>query len=236
MRLLLVIAPLVALSGCKCPPAPQPPGPTSPTAVTTVIAAQDKVDGKVAAAVTVAKENADKPGIVKSELGVALSFLDAPPEGDLAVARQRAEKARPKEYAAAEAAAKKMAADLEKAQNDLKKNQEESAKVVQKKDDDIVKLNDELGKVKAQGPRQMVLAVSAACFLASLALGLIGQYVRSGVAFAIGTLTAALPVLFDSKWFIPTLGGLLIAAVVAEAVALFLKTRKPAADATPPAQ
>ena len=229
MRLLLVIAAIVALSGCKCPPAPQPSGPTSPTAVTTVIAAQDKVDGKVAAAVTVAKENADKPGIVKSELGVALSFLDAPPEGDLAVARQRAEKAKPAEYAAAQAAAKKMAADLEKAQNDLKKNQEESAKVVQKKDDDIAKL-------KAEGPRQMVLAVSAACFLASLALGLIGQYVRSGVAFAIGTLTAALPVLFDSKWFIPTLGGLLIAAVVAEAVALFLKTRKPAADATPPAQ
>ena len=237
MRPLLVIAALVALSGCKCPPAPQPSGPASPTAVTTVIAAQDKVDGKVAAAVTVAKENADKPAIVRSELGVALSFLAAPAPGDLLIARARSTKATEADYAAAVKAAKKMAADLDAAQAQLKANQEQAARVSAQKDARIVELMGENARLKAEGPRQMVLAVSGACFLAALALGIAGQYVRSAAAFGIGTLTASLPLLFDSRWFIPTLGGILIAAIVAEAVALFLKTRKPAdADVEPPKQ
>lgn len=237
MRALLAVI-IALMAGCAASPtAPivQPPGPTSPTAVSSVIARQDSVDSKVAAAVTVAKDNADKPAIVRSELGVALSFLAAPAPGDLLIARARSTKATEADYAAAVKAAKNMAADLDAAQAQLKANQEQAAKASALKDARIAELTAENARLKAEGPRNMVLAVAAACFLAALGLGVAGQYVRAGIAFGIGTLTAALPLLFDSKWFIPTLGGILIAAIVAEAVAIFWQTRKPSfSDAQPP--
>ena len=238
MRASFAVVALIALSGCdSIPPAiVQPPGPTSATAVQVAAAVQDNVDGKVAAAVTVARENLDKPKVADQELGVALSLLDKPSESELALARQRSERASAADYDAARKFGQKLLASLDAAQARIKADQEAAAKASAAKDARIADLSAELARVKAEGPRQTVLAVSGVCFLAALVLGLIGQYVRAGVSFAMGTLTASLPILFDSKWFVPTLGGLLICVVAAEAVALFLRTRRPSPDAEAPAK
>ena len=232
----LIVLGLVGCSTLSEPPLPkQPDAPTSPAVVAALETAQDKVDGKVAAAVTVAKENADKPAVVRSELGVALSLLDKPSDSELALARQRSEKATPAEYESARKFGAHLLASLDTAQAKLAADQKEAARVSALKDAKIVQLTDDLTRLKAEGPRNMVLASSGVCFVAALIMGLIGQYVRSGVAFAIGTLLAALPFLFDSKWFLPSLGGLLLVAVVAELFVIFKpKPSAAAADDEPP--
>ena len=232
----LIVLGLVGCSTLSKPPLPkQPDAPTSPAVVAALETAQDKVDGKVAAAVTVAKENSDKPAVVRSELGVALSLLDKPSDSEMALARQRSEKATPAEYEAARKFGTHLLASLDTAQARLAADQKEAARVSQLKDAKIVQLTDDLARLKAEGPRNMVLASSGVCFVAALIMGLIGQYVRSGVAFAIGTLLAALPLLFDSKWFLPSLGGLLLVVVVAELFVIFKpKPSAAAADDEPP--
>ena len=222
------------MAGCAASKAPLPEQPNAPTSegiVQTVAATQDKVDGKVAAAVTIAKEanTAGKPAAVDSELSVALSLLAAPSDSDLALARQRQT---PADYEAARKFGHSLLASLDAAQARLAADQKEAARVSQLKDKRIADLETDLARVKAEGPRNMVLASAGVCFVAALIMGLIGQYVRSGVAFAIGTFLSALPLLFDSKWFLPSLGGLLLVAVAAELFVIF-KPKPPAADEQP---
>jgi len=225
----------LGLVGCATlsePPLPQqPPAPTSQGVVTAVVETQDKVDGKVAAAVVIAREanTANKPAVVDSELGVALSFLDKPSDGDLALARQRAEKASPADYEAARKFAKGLVATLDAAQAKLQADEKEAARVSQLKDVRIAALTADLARAKAEGPRNMVVAVGAVCFLAALTMGLIGQYVRAGVAAVIGTFISALPLLFDSHWFLPVLGSILISALLAELVVLLKPKPAPVA-------
>ena len=83
-------------------------------------------DSKIAAAVTVAVENKDKPAVVAAEGRLALSFLPAPLKPDLEAARARASKGDPKAYADDEAFARgflsKITADWKQAQEDAKAN------------------------------------------------------------------------------------------------------------------
>jgi hypothetical protein len=91
VRVIILLS--LVLAGCSSKPQAlpvQPDAPTSANIVDKVGKELDKIDGRVAAAVTVAKENADKPEVVKAETGVALSYLPKPSEGDIAFARQRA--------------------------------------------------------------------------------------------------------------------------------------------------
>lgn len=229
MRLILVIGILMA-GGCstssQAPLSKQPDAPTSVGIVANLVAKQDTVDGKVAAAVTVAKEaNAiNKPAAVDSELGVALSLLPPPSPSELALARQRST---PTDYEAARKFGHILMMSVDDAQAKLAADQKEAARVSALKDAKIVQLTSDLAQLKAEGPRNMVLASAGVCFVAALVMGLIGQYIRSGVAFAIGTLLAALPLLFDSKWFLPSLGGLLLVAVVAELFIIFKPSTAP---------
>jgi len=98
VRSLLVIA--LCLTGCSTSPDPlpkQPDAPTSEGIVATVGKQWDIADQKVAASVTIARENADRPDIVRSETTVALSFLPEAQPGELALARARAGHHRPRE-------------------------------------------------------------------------------------------------------------------------------------------
>ena len=232
----LIVLALVGCSTLSDPPLPkQPDAPTSPAVVAALETAQDKVDGKVAAAVTVAKENADKPAVVDSELGVALSFLDPPTADDLNLAKARAERSSPQDYDAARNFAKKLVASLDAAQAKLQSDEKEAVRVSALKDSKIAALTADLARAKAEGQRNVIAAVAGLCFLAALTMGLLGQYVRAGVAFGVGTLLAALPVLFGSNWFLPVLGGLLLAGVAGELIVLFKpKAPAPAAEALPP--
>ena len=91
MRSLLVIA--LCLTGCatSLDPLPkQPDAPTSEAVVQTLGKEWDKADQKVAASITIARENADKPAVVRGETTVALSFLPPASPEELALARARA--------------------------------------------------------------------------------------------------------------------------------------------------
>lgn len=236
MRLALAICVSLLAGGCSSRQAElpkQPDAPTSLSVVSALTSTQDKVDEKVAAAVTVAKENLDKPRIADSELGVALSLLAKPSDSEVALARQRSEKATPADYAAARHFGHSLLSSLDDAQAKLAADQKQAAKVSALKDARITQLMDDLARLKAEGPRNMVLASAGVCFVAALIMGLIGQYIRSGVAFAIGTFLAALPLLFDSKWFLPSLGGLLLVAVAGELFVIF-KPKPATADEQAP--
>jgi len=229
---------LVGCAALSDPAIPkQPPAPTSPAIVQALVDTQGKVDGKVAAAVVIAREanTAGKPAVVDSELGVALSFLDRPSADDLALAKARAERSSPADYDAARNFAKKLVASLDAAQAKLQADEKEAARVSALKDSKIASLTADLARVKADAQRNVLAAAAGLCFLAALTMGLLGQYVRAGVAFGIGTLLAALPLLFGSDWFLPVLGGLLLAAVAGELIVLFWpKAPAPEAEALPP--
>ena len=75
MRSLLVISLLMAGCAASRSPIPeQPNAPTSEAIVATVGKQWDMADQKVAASVTIAREMADRPDVVRSETAVALSF------------------------------------------------------------------------------------------------------------------------------------------------------------------
>ena len=115
MRLLLAVIVLLT-AGCTASRQPlpvQPDAPTQPGIINALGKDWDVADQKVAAAISVVRENADKPGVVKAEADVALSYLPKPEEAELALARQRSEKANPAEYAAARDFGKKLLAKLD---------------------------------------------------------------------------------------------------------------------------
>ena len=76
------------LLGCSSKEEPTVSSPGAP--LEAIGAKQDKIDGRVAAAVVVASEanDAGKPKVVKAELGVASAYLPKPSEADVAFARQ----------------------------------------------------------------------------------------------------------------------------------------------------
>ncbi len=82
MRRVLLLT-LLALAACT--PSQDTAGtgtPTSDPADLAKLGTQiDKSDQRIAAAVTVARENADKPEVVRAETGVALAYLPKPDAG-----------------------------------------------------------------------------------------------------------------------------------------------------------
>lgn len=227
MRLLLAVIALATLPGCstvkgwlgmdsaeeqKAPPAEVPKQGT----LTTIGEDIDKADSRVAAAVKVAVENADKPGVVKSEGGLALSYLPKPDEGDVAIARARAVKADPAVYAAeikaasafiakveadwnaALAASKANAAEVEQARKDVKAAKEE-----------VAKLKAEVARVEAEASRNVwTLAGVGLAVVGALCTAFLGP--RIGLPLvASGALIGSVPMLYSSPWFSYVLGGTL---------------------------
>ena len=204
MRLTLLTC--FGLAGCATlsdPPLPkQPDAPITP-ALKVVVATQEKVDGKIAAAVTVAREaNAlNKPRIVDSELGVALSFLDKPIDSELALARQRSEKASPADYEAARSFGKKLMANLDAAQAKVEADSVEAKRVSVLKDQRIAELQGEIARAKQEYSRHiwnltgagLVIVGGLACAFASIRVGL--------PLLICGAFAASIPTIIDTPWF-----------------------------------
>ena len=127
MRLILVIA-LLALTGCPTVPDTQGTGTpsTNPADLSKLGDQIDKSDQRIAASIAVAQENADKPGIVKAELGVASAYLPKPDAQHLDYVRNRVARANAEEYKRAEEAGRKLLAVIDtnfaKAEQDALKN------------------------------------------------------------------------------------------------------------------
>jgi hypothetical protein len=204
--------PVVLLVGCatKGDLPKQPDAPVTPI-VQEVGKVQDKADNRVSAAVAVAKENADKPAVVRAELGVASSYLPAPTEGDLAFARQRASKADQKDYKDAEEYGKKLLAKINTDWAKMEKDQAEAKRVSDLKDAKIKELNAEVERVKKEASANiwsltgagLVVVGGLACAFASIRIGIPILLARF---FA-----AAVPHIIDTEWFGWLAGATLLA-------------------------
>ena len=235
MRPLLVIA-LLALTGC---PTTNPDTSGTGTATPPVdnfdkVGQQiDKADQRIAAAVTIARENADKPEVVKAETGVALAYLPKPDATALEYVRNRVARNNSEEYKRAEEAGKKLLAVIDanwaKAEQDAARNKA----ALETANKQITALKAEVEQVRTEGVRNAFAVAAGICFLAALSMALVGQYVRAGAAFLIGGAIGALPFVFNSPYFLPAVGVLVVVGIVLA----WLQLRKPSCpDATKDAQ
>lgn len=227
MRRALALATLAAaLAGCSTvkgwfglgdKPEPAPPAAVpSQGQLSTIGEDIDKADSRVAAAVTVAVENKDKPAVVEAEGKVALGYLPKPEEGDVAIARARAAKADPAAYAAELAGAKafvaKVEADWSAALAASKRNAEEvekARKEVKAAGEEVAKLKAEVARVEAEASRNVWT-------LAGVGLGVVGALCaaflgpRVGLPLiASGALLGSVPFVYSSPWYSYLLGGTL---------------------------
>jgi hypothetical protein len=225
MRLLPVI---LLLAGCSPGHLPvQPPSPTDANVIKTVEATQDKIDGKVAAAVTVAKENADKPHVVDSELAVALSMLDKPSDEDVSQARLRSQQARPEDYEAARKFGAKLLASLDDAQKKMEANQKEAKRVSDLKDAKIADLERQLNDSK----NLVWTIVAAGLVIIGSVAAAFGVRHAGFILILAGFATGVYSQLLDTKWFVPGVCG--IAALAALfAYIHFLRKPEPDSDET----
>lgn len=213
MRFVLLAA--LMLSGCSTAPEKiptQPDGPTSAAIVSTVGKEWDKSDQKVAAAVTIVRENAEKPEVVKAESSVALSFLPKPSDAEVALARQRAAKADQKDYATAVLFGQKLLSQINDDWAKVEANQKEAARISKLKDDRIVSLTAEVERVKKDAASNIWTMTGAGLVVIG---GLVCAFVspKAGIPIiACGAFAGALPFFFDSPYF-PTIAGVSLAAI-----------------------
>ena len=202
MRSLLVIA--LCLTGCAAsrPALPeQPNAPTSEGIVTTVGKQWDKADQKVAASVAIARENAEKPEVVRSETTVALSFLPVPSPEELALARQRAAKADQKDYAEAVAYGKKLLASIDANWAKVEADNKEALRVSQLKDARIAELTKAVEQAKKDAAANLwTLAGIAVAVLGAAAMVFTGPRI-GGTLLACGAAIGAFPLIVDSEYF-----------------------------------
>ena len=203
------------MAGCSTsrPPLPeQPNAPTSEGIVATVGKQWDTADQKVAASVSIARENADRPDIVRSETSVALSFLPPPEPGELAVARARAAKQDPKETAAAVAFGKNLLVSIDKNWAKVEADNREALRVSQLKDARIAELTAEVERVKREASDNIwTLAGVGIAVIGAIATAFAGPKVGIPLLLS-GAAIGAFPFIVDSEYFSYIAGGSLALA------------------------
>lgn len=214
MRTLLAIC-VMLLAGCSSRPAALPEQPNAPTSegiVATVGKQWDKADQKVAASVAIARENAEKPEVVRSETSVALSFLPAPSPQELALARQRAAKADQKDYAEAVAYGKKLLAQIDANWAKVEADNREALRVSQLKDARIAELTAEVERVKREASANLwTMAGVGIAVVGAIATAFVGPKVGIPLLLS-GAAIGAFPFVVDSEYFSYIAGGSLVLA------------------------
>ena len=213
MRSLLVISLLMAGCSTSRPALPeQPNAPTKEGIVATVGKQWDTADQKVAASVSIARENADRPDIVRSETSVALSFLPPVEPGELEVARARAAKSDPKETAAAVAFGKNLLATIDKNWAKVEADNREALRVSQLKDARIAELTAEVERVKREASDNIwTLAGVGIAVIGAIATAFAGPKVGIPLLLS-GAAIGAFPFVVDSEYFSYIAGGTLALA------------------------
>jgi len=205
---------MTMLALVACTPAQDTNGTGTPTADLGTLGTQiDKADQRVAASIAVASENADKPGVVKAELGVAASYLPKADAQHIDYVRNRVARANPEEYKRAEEAGRKLLAVIDanfaKAEADALKNKA----ALDNANKQIAALKAEVEQVRTEGVRNAFAVAAGICFLAALTMALLGQYLRAGAAFLIGGAVGSLPFVFNSPYFLPAVGLLVVVGI-----------------------
>jgi hypothetical protein len=211
MNRILVIA--LLLAGCATTPPVPEPVPQEGT-LEVVGKKEDKLESRTSAAVAVAKANADQPAIVRSELSVAEAGLPPPSAADLAYAQARALKADPKAYESSIANAAKAKADIDAMWHKLEAEQKQNAEVMSKMVGEIDTLKQQVEEAKKEGQRNLYAMVAAGMMvLGGFAIAFGRVMIGAGLLVS-GVCIGAVPFLLDSAWFLPTVGGLLVVALV----------------------
>lgn len=195
------ILPAILLVACATTPEPDPSPAPGIDDLTKVGAKIDRSEQLAAAAVTVAVEQADKPGVVKAEGKVALAYLVSPTDADIALARQRASTASPEAYSKQLVEAKQLQDKIEslwaKAEADAVKSKAD----IQALKDRNSELLKEVDRVK-QEASQNIWSLTGAALVIGGGLACAFASVRIGVPIiATGLLAGAVPFIIDSEWF-----------------------------------
>jgi len=204
MRPLLVIA--LLLAGCATTPPVLEPVPEQGT-LDVVGKKEDKLESRTSAAVAVAKANAEKPEVVRSELSVAEAGLPPPSAADLLFAQARAAKQDPKAYEVSVANAAKAKADIDAMWHKLESEQKANAEVMSKMVGEIDTLKKQVDEAKKEGQRNLYAMVAAGMMvLGGFAIAFGRVMIGAGLLLS-GVCIGAVPFLLDSAWFLPSVGG-----------------------------
>ena len=204
MRSLLVIA--LLLAGCATTPPVPEPVPEQGT-LDVVGKKEDKLESRTSAAVAVAKANAEKPEVVRSELSVAEAGLPPPSAADLLFAQARAAKQDPKAYEVSVANAAKAKADIDAMWHKLESEQKANAEVMSKMVGEIDTLKKQVDEAKKEGQRNLYAMVAAGMMvLGGFAIAFGRVMIGAGLLLS-GVCIGAVPFLLDSAWFLPSVGG-----------------------------
>ena len=213
-RIIQVALISLVLVACSTAKTPDPAPAASPDDLTKVGEKIDKSDSRVAAAVTVAVENSDKPEVVKAEGKVALAYLPSPKEEDVKFARDRAAKADQKAYTAQIDYAKKMQTEVEKLWAKAEADAKKSKADIQALKDENTRLASELARVKKEASRDIwTIAGASLAVIGALAIAFVG--VKIGLPLIIaGSFTGAVPHIIESEYFSWIAGGSLLACAL----------------------
>ena len=212
MYRILVIT--LLLAGCATTPDPTPDPVPAQGTLDVVGKKEDKLESRTAAAVSVAKTNADQPAIVRAELTVAEAGLPKPSAEDLAYAQARALKADPKAYEANVANAAAARADINAMWLKLEAEQKQNAEVMSKMVGEIDTLKKQVEEAKKEGQRNLYTLVAAGMMvLGGLAVAFGRVMIGAGLLLS-GVCIGAVPYLLDSPWFLPSVGGLFLLGLI----------------------
>jgi len=202
------------LAGCATTPAPTPDPVPAQGTLDVVGKKEDKLESRTAAAVSVAKTNADQPAIVRAELTVAEAGLPKPSAEDLAYAQARALKADPKAYEANVANAAAARADINAMWLKLEAEQKQNAEAMSKMVGEIDTLKKQVDEAKKEGQRNLYTLVAAGMMvLGGLAVAFGRVMIGAGLLLS-GICIGAVPYLLDSAWFLPSVGGLFLLGLI----------------------
>ena len=211
MHRILVIS--LLLAGCATTPPVSEPVPEQGT-LDVVGKKEDKLESRTAAAVAVAKDHADQPAVVRSELSVAEAGLPKPSPTDLAYAQARAAKQDPKAYEASVASAAKAKADIDAMWAKLEAEQKQNAEVMSKMVGEIDTLKKQVDEAKKEGQRNLYAMVAAGMMvLGGFAIAFGRVMIGAGLLVS-GVCIGAVPFLLDSPWFLPAVGGLFLVGLI----------------------
>ena len=212
MHRILVIS--LLLAGCATTPEATPDPVPAQGTLDVVGKKEDKLESRTAAAVSVAKTNADKPDVVRSELTVAEAGLPKPSAEDLAYAQARALKADPKAYEANVANAAAARADINAMWAKLEAEQKQNAEAMSKMVGEIDTLKKQVDEAKKEGQRNLYAMVAAGMMvLGGLAVAF-GRVMIGAALLVSGVCIGAVPYLLDSAWFLPSVGGLFLVGLI----------------------
>jgi hypothetical protein len=205
------------MAGCSTssldPLPKQPDAPTTEAVVQTLGKEWDKADQKVAASITIARENADKPAVVRGETTVALSFLPPASPEELALARARA--ASPenqKAYGDAVAYGKSLLAKIDADWAKVQADQKRAYEISQLKDARIKELTAEVERVKREASDNIwTLAGVGIAVIGAIATAFAGPKVGIPLLLS-GAAIGAFPFVVDSEYFSYIAGGTLALA------------------------